>query len=223
MEETAKRADDAKDSLMRELCAVAREGGAEDAVVISTKDIITDPRVRFKCMISPCYCCGTCRHCPPYGYSLAEVRAKVAQYEKAIFFRIAADQSSISAPGMARACENLVFDDEGGILKTGTYFIISFQIVALIEQHARQFGYEPVGFAASDCRVTLCFIHPGCRAIKDKTKCRHPDLSRPSMESCGMDAFAMAANMGWDIYPLGSCSRPGDAPRASVLGLVLVY
>ena len=223
MEKTLKRKEHEKDAVLRGLCAVARGGGAEDALVIAADDVIIDPRVRFKCMIAPCYQCGVCSNCPPHGYSIQDVRSKVAGYEKAVFFRVAADQSYISAPGISRCLEARVFDDEGALVIVGTYYLLVYQIVALIEKRARELDYEPLGFAAGDCREVLCFFHPGCRAIKNKEKCRHPDLSRPSMESSGMDVFAMAAKVGWDIYPLGGSSRPGDAPRASLLGLVLVY
>lgn len=207
---------------LRELCDIAYKGGAEDTVVISTDDIIIDPRVRLKCMIAPCYNSGTCRNCPPYGYSIEDTRSMVAQYEKAIFFRVAAPESYLSAPGMASFVETSVFDDKGAGIIVGACYLICYQIVAPIEKRARQLKYEPFGFAGADCKEVLCFFYTGCRAIKDKKYCRHPDLSKPAMEGSGMNVFAMAANAGWDIYPIGSTCQPGDAARGSILGLVLI-
>jgi predicted metal-binding protein len=223
MQETAKRIEHEKNAVLRELCDIAREGGAEDALVIPADDVIIDPRVRLRCMIAPCYYSGVCSNCPPHGYSIEEVRSKVSKYEKAVFFKVAADQRYISAPDVAHCLETDVFDDEGAVVRVGAYYILVYQIVALIEKRARELDYEPLGFAAGDCKAVFCLYHPACRAIIDRSKCRHPDLSRPAMEAAGMDAFAMAANVGWEIYPLGSSSRPGDAPRASLLGLVLVF
>jgi len=179
--------------------------------------------VRLRCMIAPCYYSGVCGNCPPHGYSIEEVRSRVSGYEKAVFFRVAADQGCVSAPSLPHCLEADVFDDQGAALRVGAYYILVYQVVALLERRARELGYEPLGFAAGDCKAVFCFFHSACRAIKDRSKCRHPDLSRPAMEAAGMDVLAMAANAGWEVYPLGSSSRPGDAPRASLFGLVLVY
>jgi predicted metal-binding protein len=223
MKDRAKGIVDERAAVLRELCAVAMRGGAADTQVISAGDVIIDPRVRFKCMIAPCNESGSCGHCPPHGHSIQDNRSRLTDYEKAVFFRVAADQRYMSAPDFARCRENGVFDDGGALIRVGMYYILVYQIAALIERRARELGFEPLGFAAGDCKEVLCFFHPGCRALKNRDKCRNPDLSRPSMESAGMDVFAMAANVGWDVYPLGGDSRPGDAPEASLFGLVLVY
>jgi predicted metal-binding protein len=222
MENTIGRKVAGNNAAMRELCAVAGKGGAEEALIIPASDIIVDPRVRFKCMIAPCYESGVCANCPPYGYSIEEVRSKVSGYEKAVFFRVAAKESDISSPAIARGMETGVLDDKGACAMAGAYYLLCYQIVALIERRARQLGYQPLGFTAGDCKEVLCFFHPACRAIKDRRKCRHPDLSKPSMEASGMDVYAMAANVGWDIYPIGGSCRPGDVPRGSICGIVLV-
>ena len=78
MENTTGRKVMPNDAAMRELCAVAGKGGAEDALVIPASDIIIDPRVRFKCMIAPCFESGVCANCPPYGYAIEEVRNMVS-------------------------------------------------------------------------------------------------------------------------------------------------
>ena len=223
MKDTAKGIVDERAATLQELCAVAMRGGAADIRVISADDVIIDPRVRFKCMIAPCNESGSCGHCPPHGNSIQDNRSRLADYEKAVFFRVAAEQRYMSMPGFTQCREAGVFDDEGALVRVGMYYILVYQIAALIERRARELGYEPLGFAAGDCREVLCFFHPGCRALKNRDKCRHLDLSRPSMESAGMDVFAMAAKVGWDVYPLGGDSRPGDAPEASLFGLVLVY
>jgi hypothetical protein len=38
-----------------------------------------------------------------------------------------------------------------------------------------------------------------------------------------MDAFTMAAKVGWEIYPVGRSTSPEDVPYGSLLGLVLIY
>jgi predicted metal-binding protein len=209
------------DAILKKLCATAKDGGAEDVVVISTDEVIVDPRVRLKCMISPCYFSNTCRHCPPYGYSVDEVQSMVSTYEKAVFFRIAVDQELLLAPGITYSSRTFMLDDQGFTARLGLHLILGFQIVALVEKRARELGCEPYGFAAGDCRVALCYFNPVCSALKKKENCIHPNLSRPSMEAAGMNVYSMAANVGWDIYPVGGTCRPGDVPRGSLCGLVL--
>lgn len=210
-------------AILRELCYTAKKGGAEDVAVISADDIIIDPRVRIKCMIPPCHTSGACRSCPPYGYSIKEVCSMVSRYEKAIFFRVAADEAALTSPGIPCSLETGLVDNEGAIIAVGAYYLLCCQIVALMEKRARQFDCDPLGFTAGDCKQILCFFHRSCRALKDRSRCRHPDLSRPAMEASGMDVFAMAANVGWGIYPIGGSCRPGDVPRASICGIVLAY
>jgi predicted metal-binding protein len=207
---------------LRELCAVALKGGAEDAVIIPAADIIVDARVRFKCMIAPCPESGVCANCPPYGYSVEQVRSMVSAYQKAVFFRVAAKESDVASPAILPGMEGGYLDDGGTCVMVGAYYILCYQIVELIARRARQLDFDPLGFAAGDCKEVLCFFHNACRALKDRSKCRHPDLSRPSMEASGMDVYAMAAGVGWDIYPIGGSCRPGDVPRGSICGIVLV-
>ena len=210
------------DTFLDQLCATAIDGGAKDVVVLATDDIIIDPRVRLKCLIPRCHGSGTCRNCPPYGLSIGEVRSKVSGYRKAVFFRVAANERALTSPGIPGSLKTGLVDKEGALIVVGAFYILCCQIVALIEKHARRLGCEPLGFTAGDCRNVLCFFQGSCRALKDKERCRHPDLSRPAMEASGMNVFRMAANVGWDIYPIGSTCRPGDVPRASICGIVLI-
>ena len=34
--------------------------------------------------------------------------------------------------------------------------------------------------------------------------------------------YKMAAQAGWDIYPIGSDARPGDMPKGTLAGIVIV-
>ncbi|MBW2219982.1 MAG: hypothetical protein JRF40_10905, partial [Deltaproteobacteria bacterium] len=88
------------------LKTLALKSGADDATIIYASDVIVDPRVRFKCMIPKCYMSGNCHHCPPYGYSIKEVRAIVAQYEWAVFFRKKVNSSIIAAKNIHEAIDS---------------------------------------------------------------------------------------------------------------------
>ena len=204
------------------LIRVALEKGASDAKVIQATDIIVDPRVRLKCMIPRCFASGTCAHCPPHGFSIDEVRRIISGYSHAVCFRVIVDSRIIAAPEVSDCLTKGLLDDRGNLLNLGAHYILLFQIVAFLERRARSLGYAPRGFAAGTCRDAFCHFQPYCQALMTDMGCRHPDISRPSMESCGMDAYAMAANVGWDMYPIGGTCRPEDVPKGSLMGLVLV-
>jgi len=210
------------DKRLQQLLKTALEAGASDARVIGPEDMILDPTVRFKCMIPPCLASGTCAHCPPHGNSLEDIKKTVARYEKAVFFRVLVDSRIIAGAGVSEGINQGRFDDQGHLLNLGAHYLLVFQIIALMEKRIRQWQYTPTGFAAGTCRDVLCHFHPVCKALGSKKNCRHPDLSRPSMESCGFDVYTMGANMGWDIFPIGGNCRPDDIPRGSLMGLVLV-
>ena len=48
--------------------------------------------------------------------------------------------------------------------------------------------YKAFGLMAGPCRL--------CKVCNRRGRCRHPELARPSMESCGIDVYATARNSG---------------------------
>jgi Predicted metal-binding protein (DUF2284) len=55
-----------------------------------------------------------------------------------------------------------------------------------------------------------------------RQKCRHNLVSRPSMEAVGIDCFALAATLGWEMYPVGSSATAACVPAGALLGIVFV-
>lgn len=208
---------------MKHLRKLALMRGADDAVIISTGDVIIDPRVRFKCMIPKCYMSGNCAHCPPHGYSVQEVRAIVARYEWAVFFRKRVDSDIIAAKNIHEAIDSGIMDNKGNAINLGGHYILVFTIVKLLEKKAQEMGYGRThGFAAGNCRDPFCHLQPTCQNLMTDKGCRHPELSSFSMESCGMDVYRMAARAGWDQFPIGGMCEPDSVPRGSLMGLLLV-
>jgi predicted metal-binding protein len=63
------------------------------------------------------------------------------------------------------------------------------RLVAELERAAFLDGhYKAFGLADGPCRL--------CRECDLTGDCRHPELARPSMESCGIDVYATARNSG---------------------------
>lgn len=208
---------------LEELQELALARGADQAVVIPTSEVIVDPRVRLKCMIPKCYMSGACAHCPPHGSSFQETKDTVSRYEWAVFFRVLVDSSVIASEEAASIILSGVSDDAGTMSTLGASYILLASIVKIVQKRAEEIGYSPTfGFAAGDCRDLFCHYQPTCQSLQTRRGCRHSSLSSPSMESCGLDAFTMAARVGWDAYPIGGTCRPESVPHGALMGLVLV-
>ncbi len=215
------RQDRLSPDVFQQMHQLALKRGADEAVVISASDVIVDPRVRFKCMIPKCYMSGNCGHCPPYGYSIQEVRDIVSGYERGVFFRVKVNSSVIAAKDLHTTFETGVMDKQGNCLSLGAHYILVFTIARVLQKLADHAGYVSHGFAAGNCRDPFCLLQPFCQDLMTDKGCRNPELSAPSMESCGMDVYGMAARVGWDHYPIGGSCEPDSVPRGSLMGLVL--
>jgi len=207
--------------IFEKLKQVAFKAGAKNAKLININDIIIDERVRLKCMIPPCSQSGICRYCPPHGYSYEKVNKIIHRFHSGILFSVEVPHQIIAGQHIGEAHRHHKLDDQGGLAVLGAYFLLVFQISALIKKKVKEEGYKAFSFAASNCKEVVCYFHDDCRVLAQKKKCRHPDLSMPSMESVGMDVFKMAANVGWPIYPIGEQSKPFDIPHGLLCGLVL--
>lgn len=189
----------------------AIELGATDAKVISSDMILVDERVRAKCLYPKCHRYGTNANCPPHVMELRDVRELVKKYQQGILINIQVPAELIAGPDAYRL---------------GTHVLSSAkmqEIVSKIEADAFSDGYYlALGFAAGSCKTVFC-PDVECQALKPGQACRNPLRSRPSMESMGMDAFAMATKIGWNVYPIGRRTPPSSVPYGRRLGLVLVY
>lgn len=185
------------------------ELGASDAKIITADAIIIDERVRLKCAYPKCMFYGTNAHCPPHAMPLDEIRKVVSKYRYGIFTRLEVPPEEFAGPAVARN-------------STSKGFMKNHRIVTKLESAAFYGGYHlAVGFAGGPCKPVFC-PNDTCSALVPGKPCRHPQRSRGAMECAGMDVFSMAANVGWDVYPIGGSVSPDDVPRASSYGLVLV-
>jgi predicted metal-binding protein len=100
--------------------------------------------------------------------------------------------------------------------------IKNHEIVSKLEAEAFYDGYHlALGFAGGSCKSAFCH-DVECSALKGEG-CRHPLRARSAMEAVGLNAYVMAAKVGWDIYPVGRSSQTADVPHGIKLGLVLIY
>ena len=80
--------------------------------------------------------------------------------------------------------------------------------------------YFATGFASGSCKTLFC-SDQACAVVLGE-KCRQSLRARPAMEAVGIDCFALAAHLGWDIYPIGKMASPEKIPSSFLMGLVLV-
>jgi predicted metal-binding protein len=188
----------------------AIELGAADAKVITSDMVIIDDRVRIKCIYPKCKWYGTNRNCPPYALELDQIRKMVNGFSYAIFIQQILP-TEISAG--KRTPESH---------KISQHFVkTQAEILSKVESEAFYDGYYlAVAFGSGPCKGLFCPADD-CAALTLGKGCRHPLRARSAMEAVGMDAFKMAAKVGWDVYPIGV--SPSNAPHANRLGIVFIY
>jgi predicted metal-binding protein len=187
----------------------ALELGATQAVIVKAEDIPVDERVTLKCRIPRCFGYGASAHCPPNALKPEELREILQKYHWAVFF-------IMDVP------PEVIVRDKATIKERVAAYQLVFKIVSEIESQAFYDGhYLAFGFAAGSCRHTYCGQQENCQAMEGK-RCRFSLRARPSMEAVGIDVYKMAARAGWDIYPIGSNAKPGDQPKGTLAGIIIV-
>ncbi|MBN1856462.1 MAG: DUF2284 domain-containing protein [Dehalococcoidia bacterium] len=180
----------------------AIELGATDAKVVSSGDIIIDERVRGKCRYPTCPSYNTNMNCPPYTMGIDEFRTLVSRYRYAILFKVDVLSEKMS-------------DFEYATRKTIMEIVWKLESEAFYDGH-----YFATGFGGTNCKAIFC-PNLECSAIAGKG-CRNPFKARPGMHGVGIDAYRMAANAGWEMYPVGSSIDGSSVPHLTSMGLVLV-
>jgi predicted metal-binding protein len=190
-------------------CQKALELGATKAKIVPVQDIVVDDRVPLKCQIPRCFGYGAGAHCPPNTLKPQELRDILKLYEWAILF-------------IKEVPPEVIVRDKATIKERVAAYQAMFKIVSELESMAFYDGhYLAFGFGAGSCRHTFCGQQDSCQAMEGK-RCRFSLLARPSMEAVGMDVYKMVTQAGWDIYPIGSGAKPGDIPKGTLTGIVIV-
>jgi len=190
---------------------VAFEAGADAAEIVPARKVVVDERVRMKCMVPRCHLCGESPNCPPYTPEPDFMRKVIRRFRWALVTR-----------NDVRPVEDFI-DNEKWHKGHIRHQRKTHDIVSAVESRAFNDGYYlAMGFAAGGCKTALC----GGRICQllDSGRCRFPLKARPSMEAVGIDAYRLATEVGWSVYPVAHPHLELDSiPSAISLGLVLVY
>ncbi len=189
----------------------ALEAGADGAKIISASQVVIDERVRMKCLVPLCHLYGESPNCPPYTPEPEEMRKVLSKFSYAIFIR-----------NDVLPVEDFVDDEKwhrAHIKHQGK----RHRLVSEVEALAFNDGYYlAMGFAAGGCKTALCGGQI-CQFL-DSGRCRFPLKARPSMEAVGIDAYRLATQVGWDIYPVAHRNvELTSIPCAISLGIIFIY
>ncbi len=186
----------------------ALELGASAAHMVPASAVVIDDRVVLKCEVPKCFGYGTCANCPPYAPSTERMRAIAAKYEVAVVVRL-----DVSPEIIVRNRDTIV--ERVDAYKTVLSIVNAVESAAFYDGH-----YLSVGLAAGSCKSLFC--HDVECAVLSQEKCRHNLVARPSMEAVGVDCFALAASLGWDMYPIGSSACASQFSTGALLGMVFI-
>ena len=189
----------------------ALEAGADQAKIVSAGQVVVDERVRMKCLVPLCHLYGESPNCPPYTPEPEEMRKVLSKFSYAIFTR-----------NDVLPVEDFV-DDEKWPRAHMKHQGKTHRLVSEIEALAFNDGYYlAMGFAAGGCKTALCGGQI-CQFL-DSGRCRFPLKARPSMEAVGIDAYRLAIQVGWDIYPVAHRNvELTSIPCAISLGIIFIY
>lgn len=159
----------------KSLSDFAIESGMVDPRIINAKDVVLGEWVRWKCRYG-CPDYGHWLKCPPHSPTPAETRALLKEYRRALIFRI---KPVAGYDGTHRV---------GNIYRS----------LSELERKLFLSGYrKALALGGGECDLCeVCDIQAGI--------CRRPEISRPSMEACGIDVFATALRAKYDMRILNS-------------------
>ncbi len=189
--------------------AKALELGASRCAIVDAASIPVDDTVTLKCQIPRCFGYGACAHCPPNTLKPSELKEHLKKYRRAVLLGLDVE------PEVVTRNKATIKERIGAYLKM-------FKMISTLESTAFYDGhYLAFGFAAGSCRHSFCSREADCAALKGD-KCRFALTARPSMEAVGIDVFRMFADVGWDIYPIGSGADAQTVNKGSLAGILIV-
>jgi predicted metal-binding protein len=174
---------------------IAGEKGVA-AKEISPDDIVISRWVRFKCRYG---CKGYGKHfgCPPYAPSPDETRRMVDEYSVGLLLWFE------GVPGHGTFGPDDIPDDfhpwYADLIRWVNGTVHQLEKTAFYDGFYKAFGFG--GYPCIWCEHQHCVAEESEGVVDEslRRKCRHMDLVRPSMEAAGIDVFATAKNIGWEL------------------------
>ncbi|MHC1627056.1 MAG: DUF2284 domain-containing protein [Methanoculleaceae archaeon] len=178
---------------LKKLEGIARDAGA-DVRRIDPADVVVAEWVRFKCRYG---CKGYAKHlnCPPYAPEPSRTRRMLDEYQHGLLLRFD------GVPGHPHISPDDIPEDFHSFYRDLIVWVNG--TVWKLEKTAFYDGfYRAFGFGAYPCIYCRDCVAEEAEGLVDESYrrfCRHMDLVRPSMEGSGIDVFATAKNVGWEL------------------------
>jgi len=148
---------------------------------MSSKDVLVNHWVRFKCMFG-CGSYGTKGSCPPSMPAIEECRAFFREYDHIAVIHL---EQQLADP-----------EDRGNWSRKNNVKLLKLEKAAFLAGFHKAFL-----LFVDECRI--CDDCPGTRA-----ECKHLNLSRPCPESLGVDVFTTVRQLGCLIEVLSDYEKP---------------
>lgn len=182
--------------------------GASEAEVIEASSIPVDDRVLLKCCVPKCSGYGTSANCPPHSPSPEKTRQFLSRFRTALVFRVPVGPEVIVRDPDRKK-------DLQAIRRSLYKLVAALESAAFYDGH-----YFATGFASGSCKSAYC-SDLDCAVLMGE-KCRRKLMARPAMEAVGIDCFALADSLGWEMYPIGGSVPATSVPAGFLTGLVLI-
>ncbi len=175
-----------KKEKLQAILKLAKKLGAEEVKLISTKELVFDPRVRLKCLVPMCPHYNFNLVCPPNIPSVEEFKEMIGRYSLAMIVKLSVPRNNGNSESSNADTETARVDGAKRL----------HLIMNQLENEAQQRGFPwAAAFMGGPCR--LC---EECVGYYSGRTCRHPYKARPSLEAIGIDVFTTVTNVGIEIY-----------------------
>jgi len=156
------------------------KSGASKVAVFPASKVVIDDRIKIKCEIPQCENRRKNLMCY-YAPDVERMKKLIKKYKVAILIQTI---HSIETPVKKQG--------HGSVIDAYASSLPLHNIINKIESAALMMGFGyAVGFIGGPCKLCETCIGP-----YSTEQCRHPFMSRPSMESAGMDVALIAKNAG---------------------------
>lgn len=160
---------------------LALKSGAGRAAVFPAGKVVIDDRIRMKCEVPLCENYFRNLMCY-YAPGVERMKKLVKEYTLALLLQTIHPMSS--SPVKKHRHKS--------VIDAYASSIPLHKIINKIEGEAQMLGFGyAMGFIGGPCKLCKTCVGPF-----SKEQCRHPFMSRPSMESVGMDVALIARNAG---------------------------
>jgi len=171
---------------LKSYAQTALKAGATYCTIIPASKVVTSEWVRLKCQFG-CDAYGKRRTCPPLSPSPSTTHRMLKDFSGAIFIAFRVPNARV----------------ERRLRRKGRKLLASLERELFLDGYYSAFA---MGFGP-------CNLCPTCDL---SSRCKHPEIARPSMEACGIDVYATSRAAGFPLKVVRTYEE-----GCSLCGLVL--